>query len=142
MSHPLAIMKEEKPWYADGLRFQCTECGKCCTGAPGYVWVTEDEIAAIANHLNLSIEKFSRDYLRYVDGKYSLKEHSQTFDCVFLKDKKCRIYQVRPKQCRTYPWWPEHLSSEEAWNEEAKWCEGIRPDAPLVPLETIQAALS
>ena len=27
-------------WYRDGLRFECTRCGACCTGAPGYVWVT------------------------------------------------------------------------------------------------------
>ena len=28
-----------EPWYRDGLRFACTRCGACCTGAPGYVWV-------------------------------------------------------------------------------------------------------
>ena len=28
-----------EPWYRDGLRFECTRCGHCCTGAPGYVWV-------------------------------------------------------------------------------------------------------
>ena len=26
-------------WYHLGLRFQCTGCGDCCTGAPGYVWI-------------------------------------------------------------------------------------------------------
>ena len=37
-----------KPWYADGLRFACTQCGNCCTGEPGFVWVNDAEIAAIA----------------------------------------------------------------------------------------------
>ena len=27
-----------EPWYRDGLRFQCTQCGNCCTGDPGVVW--------------------------------------------------------------------------------------------------------
>src|SRR5207248_8895996 len=35
------------PWYQDGLAFTCTRCGKCCTGEPGFVWVTDDELAAI-----------------------------------------------------------------------------------------------
>ena len=30
------------PWYADGLPFTCTQCGDCCTGDPGYVWVTDE----------------------------------------------------------------------------------------------------
>ena len=34
------------PWYKDGLRFQCTGCGDCCTGGPGYVWVNQAEIDA------------------------------------------------------------------------------------------------
>ena len=35
-------------WYRDGLQFECTQCGNCCTGDPGYVWVTPEEIKAIA----------------------------------------------------------------------------------------------
>jgi len=34
---------------------------------------------------------------------------------VFLKDKQCTVYPVRPAQCRTFPWWKENLSSKEAW---------------------------
>mgnify|MGYP003145583089 FL=1 len=39
---------EQEPWYRDGLHFSCTQCGNCCTGAPGVVWVDESEIKAIA----------------------------------------------------------------------------------------------
>ena len=41
---------DDDPWYRDGLAFTCTRCGACCTGAPGYVWVDADEIAALAEH--------------------------------------------------------------------------------------------
>ncbi|MCH7752933.1 MAG: YkgJ family cysteine cluster protein, partial [Planctomycetes bacterium] len=40
-----------QPWYQDGLRFKCTGCGNCCTGSPGYVWVNQAEINALAAHL-------------------------------------------------------------------------------------------
>lgn len=132
-------MSREEPWYKNGLHFQCTGCGKCCSGCPGYVWVTLDEICAIADHLNLSVDEFSRRYLRQRDGKYSLVEmKSRNYDCVFLKDRKCQIYQVRPKQCRTFPWWKENLSSVESWKETAARCEGINDQAPHISYEQIQ----
>ena len=37
-----------EPWYSDGLKFDCTGCGDCCTGDPGYVWVSRAEIEALA----------------------------------------------------------------------------------------------
>jgi len=49
MSDPLKMAKKEL-WYKPGLRFKCTECGACCTGAPGYVWISEKEIKAVAHH--------------------------------------------------------------------------------------------
>lgn len=129
----------EKPWYKDGLKFKCTECGKCCTGGPGYAWVNNKEIEAIADHLKLSKAAFGKKYLRFVHGRYALLEKRPNFDCIFLKDKKCEIYSVRPIQCRTFPWWKENLSSPEAWQEAAKYCEGItQEDAPRVPYEVIE----
>ena len=95
-------------WYQEGLRFQCTECGKCCTGAPGYVWVNEQEMEEMAAFLHISLKEFMMKYVRRVGHRYSLTESKKTFDCVFLKEKKCQVYGARPVQCRTYPWWP-HL---------------------------------
>lgn len=135
-------MAEKDPWYSKGLHFECTGCGKCCTGSPGYVWVDQNEIKQIAQYLNISVEEFSRKYLRQVKGRLSLIEYSNPCDCVFLKEKKCQIYPVRPTQCRTYPWWPRTLKSEQEWKEAARECEGIRPEAPLVPFETIQEQLT
>lgn len=129
------------PWYSEGLRFKCTECGQCCTGAPGYTWVTEEEVIAIADHLNLSIEEFSRSHLRVVNGRIALLEDPKNFDCIFLKNKKCTIYPVRPKQCRTYPWWTQNLQSKEDWEQASTYCEGINPKAPLVPFSVIQQQL-
>ena len=133
---------EKQPWYAKGLCFECTGCGQCCTGAPGFIWVSEEEIETIANFLKLSINEFTGRYLRRVKGRISLIELPKTFDCIFLKNKKCEIYPVRPTQCRTFPWWPQIMISEEEWKQTARLCEGIRSDAPVVSLETIDEQLN
>lgn len=141
MTDRLNIVEQENPWYQDGLRFECTGCGQCCTGSPGYTWVSIKEIMEIADYLKISIDEFSKKYLRIVGDKISLLEHQVTFDCVFLKDKKCQIYPVRPTQCRTFPWWPKNLKSLEDWKDAAKHCEGISFQAPVVPFAKIQEQL-
>ncbi len=132
-----------KKWYKEGLRFQCTGCGKCCTGSPGYVWVTPEEVEDIATSLQIPLEECIRLYVRQVGERYSLRERPKNYDCVFLKDKKfCQVYDARPQQCRRFPWWEENLESPESWTEEKKRCEGIdHPDAPLIPLKVIEDAL-
>lgn len=135
--------EEKKPWYSEGLKFKCTGCGQCCTGAPGYVWITIDEIIAAAAFLNISADQFKIRYVRKVGDRYSLTEYKKSFDCIFLKDKKCQIYSVRPEQCRTFPWWLQNLKSEYDWNNASKNCEGINhPDASTVPYEHIQEQFS
>lgn len=133
------VIQIMKSWYEKGLQFQCTGCGQCCTGAPGYVWVTPEEMEAIAKRLSLPLDQFIKKYVRRVQGRYSLKEDSKNFDCVFLKGKKCEIYDERPKQCRTFPWWPEHLKSRKDWEEVSLRCEGVNhPEAPIVAFGEIQ----
>lgn len=127
------------PWYKDGLKFQCTECGKCCTGTPGYIWVTREEMSAIAELLNISLELFKRKYVRQRDNRYALVEKkSENNACIFLKEKKCSIYEARPSQCRTFPWWKENLNSKESWDLAAQSCEGINEAATLVPYDQIE----
>ena len=139
------LSSKDSPWYAQGLRFACTQCGACCSGAPGYTWIAEEEIITIAEHLDLPLDEFGKRYLRRVNGRYALLEkpgHDGNYDCIFLKDKKCQVYTVRPTQCRTFPWWVQNLSSPEEWQAAAGRCEGISCTAPVVPLNTIQEQLA
>ncbi|HEY2810298.1 MAG TPA: YkgJ family cysteine cluster protein [Rhabdochlamydiaceae bacterium] len=133
-------MKE--PWYKDGLRFKCTGCGECCTGAPGYVWIDEAEIEEMAAFLKISPEEFVKKYTRRIDDNLSLTEDPHNFDCVFLKERKCLVYGARPHQCRAFPWWPDNLSSKKQWKKVAERCEGIdHADAPLITLGEIRSAM-
>ncbi len=131
-------------WYADGLRFSCTQCGACCAGAPGYVWVDTREVAAIARHLGLAVEAFTRRHTRRVGLRLSLLELPGG-DCEFLRRDpggrtRCAIHAVRPLQCRTWPFWKSNLESAEAWEAAARECPGIGR-GERHPLPVIQDAL-
>lgn len=127
------------PWYQKGLNFQCTQCGKCCTGAPGYVWVTDTEMNAMATFLKVSLADFKRLYTKRSGQKHLLIEKkSQNHNCIFYKDQKCQIYAVRPLQCQAYPFWKENIHSEKSWEQVTQECEGINADAPLIGFEIIQ----
>jgi len=117
-------------WYAAGLSFGCVECGQCCSGpGEGYIWVTRPEIELIAEHLQMTPGELRHKYLHRVGLRTTIIEHRVTKDCIFLRQvgekKLCAIYPVRPNQCRTWPFWPENLSSPNAWNEAARRCPGI-----------------
>ncbi len=72
----------DAPWYRDGLNFECTQCGNCCTGAPGFVWVTPEEIERLAGRQGMTVEAFGRRYLRLVGEDVSLIERPNG-DCIF-----------------------------------------------------------
>jgi Fe-S-cluster containining protein len=132
-------------WYKKGLSFQCTGCGRCCTGSPGAVWVSEEEVQTIADSLGISAEEFCKKYTRMLGDRRALiekKPKNGDYDCIFLQGKQCQIYSVRPKQCQTFPWWKENLASKKDWEDLAKECEGVNyPGAKLFSFEEIKEQL-
>jgi len=116
----------QQPWYRDGLRFQCTGCGDCCSGAPGFVWVNKEEIAALAAELDMTEEAFEKKYVRLVGVRKSLKERKKNYDCIFLdaETRKCTVYNARPRQCRTWPFWDSTVRTPEAWAATCEVCPG------------------
>ncbi len=100
----------ETPWYRDGLRFECTQCGNCCTGAPGFVWVSDEEVGALAEFLGVSPAQAHEMYTRRYGARRSLREKANG-DCVFYdRQAGCTVYAVRPRQCRTWPFWESNLA--------------------------------
>ncbi len=118
-------MSSNQPWYQEGLRFECTQCGDCCTGAPGYVWVNKEEIAELAKTLNMSPDEFERSYVRTIGIRKSLKEFPNG-DCVFFdnESRRCQVYSARPRQCRSWPFWDSNLKSPETWQATCEICPG------------------
>ncbi|MGD8414351.1 MAG: YkgJ family cysteine cluster protein [Candidatus Latescibacterota bacterium] len=118
-------MELEPKWYESGLRFTCTQCGNCCTGAPGTVKVSNEEISALASRLGMSKRAFRGAYTRRVNGFTSLREKAN-YDCIFFdKRKGCTVYEHRPRQCRTWPFWRGLVDTRERWDEEALECPGM-----------------
>jgi len=111
-----------KPWFANGLRFECTGCGNCCRnhGDYNYVYLTDRDVAAIADHLGLTPGRFVAEHCRIEDGWVTLRMDAPA--CEFLlPDNRCAIYPVRPKQCATWPFWEENLE-RATWEGPVKDC--------------------
>lgn len=146
--HGPSDSKPAPEWYRDGLRFECTLCGNCCTGPEGVVWFTPEEGRAICEVTGIAEGDLYRDFAHRVGNRWSLREkvlEDGRRDCIFLDRVSmpgkavCGIYRARPAQCRTWPFWRENLTSRRAWDGAKRRtpCPGM--DAgPLVPLERIR----
>ncbi|MEZ6063341.1 MAG: YkgJ family cysteine cluster protein [Planctomycetaceae bacterium] len=128
-----------EPWYRDGLQFTCSQCGDCCTGAPGVVWVTDEELREIADYLDKPTGEIRLFHTRIVRGRVSLTEF-QNGDCTFFDpaSRHCRVYPVRPTQCRTWPFWKSNIATEETWKRTCEYCPGSGTGA-FFSLEEVEA---
>lgn len=141
----LDVLPAAEPWFADGLSFTCSQCGNCCTGPPGYVFLSTTEIGRLAEFLNLPREDVIDRYCRRIGARYSLKEKRGAggWDCIFLEEigrkRVCTIYPVRPLQCRTWPFWTGNLASQKAWDAAAARCPGMSAGSRRFTREQIEA---
>lgn len=133
---------EESPWWAEGLAFECTGCGKCCLARENYqyVYVNIHERRKLAQHLGLAVAAFTQKYTDLVDAGYrSLRFENGA--CIFLQDGLCQVHEAKPVQCATWPFWEENLESPEAWeNEVADFSPGAGR-GPLISAKEIRAAM-
>ncbi len=112
------------PWYQKGLRFTCTRCGHCCTGEPGFVWVNDTDLAAIAEYLDEPLPEVRARYTRLAARGLTLREKGNG-DCVFYdRVAGCTVYPVRPPQCRTWPFWESNVATPETWERTCQVCPG------------------
>ena len=115
-------------WYESGLRFECTRCGNCCTGAPGTVLVSDTELAALAESLELSSEQFRAAFTRTLrGGAVSLRE-GRDGSCVFYgREHGCSVHPLRPRQCRSWPFWRGVAASQDSWSAGGRELPGHEP---------------
>jgi Fe-S-cluster containining protein len=119
-------MSLEKTWWKDGIRFECQGSGKCCVshGEYGFVYVTAEDRLKMAKLLKISMQAFTKKYCTETDGFFHLNESGNPA-CLFLKDKKCSVYEARPTQCRTWPFWPEVMNAKSWKTDVASFCPGV-----------------
>lgn len=134
--HPLG----QRPYFFNtGIRFECRQCGKCCTGEPGIVRVSEKEMEEICRFLDMDLGEFKSRYLQSVPGEYFIGEDPE--GRCFFYENGCRIYSVRPLQCRRFPFWLKNFRSEKTFRSLEKECPGIGKGS-LYSKEEILAILS
>lgn len=76
----------------------CTECANCCKElAPA---LSLEETKKIAKHLELSYEEFEENY---IERKTAEGIILKGWECPFLNENSCSIYDYRPEVCRSYP---------------------------------------
>jgi len=129
------------PWYAEGLRFECLGCGRCCRGEPGAIWITPEENLRIPQYLSLDASEW-RNRLTWKWVFVSIRERANG-SCVFYDEEtaRCGIYPVRPAQCDLFPFWPSIMKCRENWDENARTCPGMN-QGRLHTREEIETLLS
>ena len=109
------------------MEFCCQRCSNCCRHDEGYVFLTKQNVYAIADHLKMSVKQFISECCRVVEqpeGNMLCLKEKQNYDCIFWSNG-CLIYEVRPTQCMTYPYWPFIVNNKELQKQEKKRCKGF-----------------
>ena len=127
-----------------GLRFECTQCGKCCwtRGQYSHVYLTKQDLASLAAAVGLSVAETRRRYTFRDENGWTELDFREG-RCVMLdaKTNLCTVYESRPTQCRTFPFWPEMIRRGKWTAEARRICEGVG-NGRVVPKEEAAARLA
>jgi Fe-S-cluster containining protein len=111
------------------LGFQCEFCARCCTKEfNDHVFLLDSDLAIIRSIDPDAItpapypEFCDQEGKFYVSG-YSLKANPDG-SCIFLKNKRCKIYENRPLICRVYPHML-HREADESGNVDWRQISGL-----------------
>jgi Fe-S-cluster containining protein len=110
---------------SDGLRFECQPgCIKCCD-TTGFVYITENDLARLAEFTGMSAAEFEAKYVYRTKHLLRLRKPRDK-QCPFLLEGGCSVHPVKPVQCRLYPFWPELVAYRDIWDHEGeRKCPGI-----------------
>ncbi len=107
--------------------FECQQCGQCCYGEGG-IFIEPEDVAAIAEYLGISPEEFEKRFVGHRNGRLDIGTGANGA-CHFLKDNRCSIHPVKPKNCRLWPFLPGPLTEEWGFKSMKGNCPGFDPEA-------------
>jgi Fe-S-cluster containining protein len=87
------------------VRFRCNRCTLCCGDAEKRVrniLLLKNEADRIAERTSKRVSEFTDRVSGFEPYLYRMKKNSGE-KCLFLKNKSCAIYGIRPLICRFYP---------------------------------------
>ena len=97
------------------IRFKCTGCGDCCRHVKETVPVDSQDAFYLTKHLrDLGMDIYCVDQFleQYAEPAlldecgffvYFLKSVGKDNACIFLKDNRCSVQEVKPLVCKLYP---------------------------------------
>lgn len=103
--------------------FECCQCGQCCCGYGG-TYLQEADIKNISAYLDISRDKFLKNFCTPSAGRYVLAQKDDGY-CIFW-DKNCTIHPVKPKMCMAWPFIENLLHNPSGWDVMAEACPGMR----------------
>lgn len=90
--------------YPKNVRFHCTRCAFCCGDTLKrirHVLLVREEAEALSAAVNEPVRVFAVKVVGQGRFVYEMKKAEGR--CVFLHEKRCLVYGVRPLVCRFYP---------------------------------------
>src|ERR1019366_2088164 len=109
-------------WYANGVKYECTMCGKCCRATKEtkdnlVLSLSREESRVIAKRIGVSQRDFLQKYTEQFETELALRWKllpDGTYACHFLNTEtnQCTIYDIAPYQCRSWPFWADAFTSK------------------------------
>lgn len=109
------LMKMVPVTLSDQFPFRCKMCGACCRHVKESVPMESLDAFRLARFLRSQdeniqstddvLERYTDPVLLHESGYmiFMLKTVGPEDACIFLKDNRCTIHEVKPRACRTYP---------------------------------------
>jgi len=100
------LRRKVKFTYPPAVRFHCVKCGLCCGDTKEKtrrVLLLKPEAEQIAKTILQPASQFAVKIQGAEPYSYEMKKTAEDGKCVFLKNDRCTIYEVRPLICRFYP---------------------------------------
>jgi Fe-S-cluster containining protein len=92
----MAVAADIEMW----KKTDCLSCANCCkTMSPTY---SRQDLIRISAHLGMTVDQFKTRYL-VKDKQGDWINKIQPCQFLNLKDNKCSIYEVRPRDCAGFP---------------------------------------
>jgi Fe-S-cluster containining protein len=118
----------------DSFQFSCVkDCIKCCSGEPGFVYLSEKDLTKLLSHFKMKARDFVQKYCRftsyYDENEVLCLQEKYNYECIFLEKCGCSVYEARPIQCSTYPFWTTIVYNKKSWDREAEDCPGMNQGA-------------
>ncbi len=128
---PRSTTGAEMTGYED-FQFHCAQCGACCRGEQGYVYLTFLDVIRLSAFFDRPMKDILAEFTYYA-GEYA--QLFVNFPCPFQKGNLCSVYPVRPIQCVAYPFWGTMLTANPLDNSDNPdldvYCEPVKNFRPL-----------